>query len=140
MNKDKVRKLLNKKRFKCFRNGYFIDRYLIRFTMIIIITGYFLLLFGNGFDISQKAYFICPLNSPSGGCINPFYCDPVTGSNCDNDFGEINVPDNVKSMSYFPSGFEFGNKPSNLIKFFPLWIFSMLGLTFIINHLKHNKV
>lgn len=139
MNKDKVRKLLNKKRFKCFRNGYVIDRYLIRFTMLIIIIGYSLLLIGHNFDISQKVYFICPLNSPAGGCVNPFYCDPVTFNNCDKDFG-VDIPNHIRGMDHFPSGFEFGSKPNNFFKFFPLWVFSMLGLAFLINHIKHNKV
>ena len=104
---------------------------------VFLIMMFMIMLFGLGimakhdFDFKQNFYFNCPENGDI--CENPFVSK---------DF-QTNVPCPVDDVlfceqPYFFSGYTYGEPPSDDIKNFPVYVFLIIIVAFIINHLLFN--
>jgi hypothetical protein len=118
----RIRKM--KDRFRQFK-GYILDRVIFITAMWILFIGMFIFAYVNDFDLD---YFRCgypeeqiKFNSSINTCHNPFYKEPTW-----------------KDYEYLAVG-EYGKNPSWYTIFLPVYLLGIAGITFIVNHLFHNR-
>ena len=115
------------KRFKVTPSGYKFDRYLFRVLAASFVFVALLMVAVYGFD--DNVYYHCPADT-HGYCISPFF----------DEVGNCIATDRVLcDYKAFPPAFTYGNKPSWLIANFFMVFFTMIIITFLINHYKNNE-
>jgi hypothetical protein len=115
-----------KSHFKKFGNGYVVNKWIIRASLIAV----FLLVIGIvlKYGISWKPshyYITCPADSITP-CKNPLY------HNCD----EYSP---VCDLETLLPGTEYGQKPPEIINNFSIYAFVIMSVGLLINHLAYNK-
>lgn len=112
-------------RIKVLKGGYKFDRRYFQVSIIILFCLFVIAWFTQGGGLFEnRIYLKCPENG--NNCYNPFYeqCEEYP-QYCENEY-------------FFP-GDEIGEKPKGLAKNFIVLTIMVLLVTFIYNHMKHNK-
>jgi len=115
-----------------YKNSYRFDR---RFFLVPVITAILLLLvigWQQGFKFDYNVYYECKQNACENPLMGGAAHNALLGSidyNCKGDWCTQPILDRGV----------YGTKPSGLFKQFPMIMFSMLLLAFVVNHFAYNK-
>jgi len=116
---------------------YRFDRLFFAGFVVLSLLFFVLIFLIYGSDRSYHIHYVCntsmqnvPGYSPQPFCENPFYLNhPVCES----------MWDGACDQKTVMNGFEFGDPAPSVVKYFGLILGVLLALTFLINHLVHNR-
>lgn len=121
-------------KFKVFPNGYRFNSNIFETGILIILALGFYIFYSVGFNIDTQIYVKCDQMIQ---CPNPFYKGSLDNIILDK-YKDDCIYDWC-NQEYLPAGFEFGHKPGFLIRSFGGFVFLIIGICFILNHLLFNK-
>jgi len=133
--------------------NYF-TKWIFRSGVLVMVILFFYIMFLNNFNLQQHPYISCPENSAMP-CKNAFYqCNQnitidytklqAEVINC-KQIKELGCNNGICDKEYLQAGEVVGTPPLKIIKLFPLLVFSIILICFIVNHLiyirgkKHGK-
>lgn len=120
-----LKAMINKDRYKIWKNGYKFDTWIFQLTLVAIFGFLFFIAYTNNFQLD---YFSC-----GGGRPDPLNIGNV--ENCKNPFYK---PANWVNEEYLPPG-EYGFKPGPLFNSAKYVSFGILFFAIVLNHLIYNR-
>lgn len=124
MSEEKIdlRAIINQDRYKVWKNGYKLDRWIFQITLVGILGFLFFIAYTNDFQLN---YYSC-----GAGGLDPFNMDE-----CKNPFYK---PADWTNEEYLPQG-EYGFKPGPLFNSAKWVSFGSILLAILLNHLIYNR-
>lgn len=107
--------------------GYKFNRTIFQVYIGVLFFCVFLIFAYNDFSFESKFYLHC--SSEKTFCENPCYLNYV------NEY----CPDEIRNIQTLEGGFEYGEKPSFLMRNFTWFAILSVILVFVVNHFIHNR-
>ena len=114
-------------------SGYVYDKRIFWSIIAILLMGMGIIFQELGGDFEYKFYYECKLDY----CENPLLDGRIDTAWQDYDYTEI-CRESWCTLPVLPRG-EYGSRPPTALKYFPAYVFILVGLGLILNHFIHNK-
>jgi hypothetical protein len=117
---------------------YYFDKRIFRVVIFLLVAIFVYVLYNNNFSLGHNLQISC---DDVLGCENQFYNTSYVYAN----FGgglykeRVEIPEFVKNSKMLPGGFHYGKQPIFLEKHFGEITAFFVLLSFLMNHLIHNK-